>query len=88
MQNRIRMAGSVVVLALAVGSIGCASNGRVDALEKRIDELSARVDGVEGKADLAVSRAEAAEKSAAAAVERADEAARTAEAIFNKSVRK
>jgi outer membrane murein-binding lipoprotein Lpp len=76
-----RMLALGAALPLVLASAGCASTGRVDALEKRVDDLSSRLEAVSQKAD-------AAERNAAAAAQRADEAARTSEAIFKKRISK
>jgi Alanine-zipper, major outer membrane lipoprotein len=82
-----------VLLVTSLG--GCATTGRVDALEKRLDEVSRKADdaataaaNAQKTANSAASRADAAEAQAKAAAQRADDAARTAEAIFKKRVSK
>ncbi len=88
----VRILLSVVCVA-ALG--GCATSGRVDALEGRIEAVSRKADdaaaaaaAAQKTANSAVTRAEAAEAAAKAAAQRADDAARTSEAIFKKRVSK
>ena len=86
----------ILLSALLVTSLGgCATTGRVDALEKRLDEVSRKADdaasaaaNAQKTATSAASRADAAEQQAKAAAQRADDAARTSEAIFKKRVSK
>ncbi|HBZ72307.1 MAG TPA: hypothetical protein DEP35_22265 [Deltaproteobacteria bacterium] len=86
----------IVLSALLVTSLGgCATSGRVDALEKRLDDVSRKADdaaaaaaNAQKTANSAVSRAEAAEAQAKISAQKADEAARTSEAIFKKRVSK
>jgi ElaB/YqjD/DUF883 family membrane-anchored ribosome-binding protein len=84
-----------LIPVLAAGLAGCATNGRVDKLEQRLNDVSASADAANRKAesaqktaDQALSRAQAAEAEARSAAARADDAARTAEAIFKKRVSK
>ena len=86
----IAIAGPLVLAGLA-----CASSGRVDKLEQRVEALERRADSaeqrigaVEQTAEEAQRRAEGAEDAARQAAARADDAARKAEAIFTKGVRK
>jgi hypothetical protein len=83
--------GLVLVLPLA----GCATNGRVQALERRVDELETRLIAVSERAEaaeLAAQKAAAqskdAEDAAAFAAQRAHQAARTTEVIFKHRVPK
>jgi outer membrane murein-binding lipoprotein Lpp len=75
-------------LLASLGSVGCATSGRVTTLEQRVSALESRVDGVDRTARQAESDAAAAQKAAQSAADRADDAARTAEAIFKKHVSK
>lgn len=73
---------------IALASTGCATSGRVERLEKRVDELSSRLESTDQKAQQAMDTAEAADRNADAAAKLATDSARTAEAIFKKSVHK
>jgi len=80
---------AVAVLGLAsFGSVGCATRGRVSALEQRVTALETRVDSVSATAERAVTNSEKAQQAAERAADRADDAARTSEAIFKKHVSK
>jgi outer membrane murein-binding lipoprotein Lpp len=90
-----RVSKLALVAVVALGLAGCATNGRVDKLEQRLNDVSASADSANRKAeaaqrtaDQALSRAQAAEAEAKSAAARADDAARTAEAIFKKRVSK
>jgi hypothetical protein len=86
----------ILLSVLFVASLGgCATTGRVDALEQRLNDVSRKADdaaaaaaNAQKTANSAASRADAAEAQAKAAAQRADDAARTAEAIFKKRVSK
>jgi murein lipoprotein len=87
---------------LALGVIGCATSGDLEALTERVSRLESqaesntnrigaleqRFDDVAAAADRSVERASEAEARARAAESRADDAARKADAIFRKSVSK
>lgn len=81
---RIGFAAAVGVALLG----GCATSGRVETLEKRVDGLESKIASVDQTAKSAASRADAAAADARAAAQRADDAARTAEAIFKKRIHK
>jgi outer membrane murein-binding lipoprotein Lpp len=74
--------------ALALPLAGCATRGSVSDLERRVDALETRLDDVSATAERAVTGAEAAQAAAERAADRADDAARTSEAIFRKGVSK
>jgi murein lipoprotein len=82
----------VLAGALVAVLAGCATNGDLEALEKklgaRIDAVDQKATAAEQKAAAAQAAAEKAAKDAAASRAAADQAARKAEAIFDKSVRK
>lgn len=93
--NMKRMMRLVLIPVLAAGLAGCATNGRVDKIEQKLNDVSSSADAANRKAeaaqktaDQALSRAQAAEAEAKSAAARADDAARTAEAIFKKRVSK
>jgi outer membrane murein-binding lipoprotein Lpp len=93
--NMKRVMRLVLIPVLAAGLAGCATNGRVDKIEQKLNDVSSSADAANRKAeaaqktaDQALSRAQAAEAEAKSAAARADDAARTAEAIFKKRVSK
>ena len=57
---------SAIALAAAamLVSSGCATTGRVNELEKRVDDLESRIGSVDQKADQAIATAEAADRNA------------------------
>ena len=82
----------VLAGALVAVLAGCATNGDLEAMEKRlgerIDAVGRQAAAAEQKAGAAQAAAEKAAQDAAASRAAADQAARKAEAIFDKSVRK
>jgi outer membrane murein-binding lipoprotein Lpp len=82
---RVVAAAAAFVLT---GTSGCATTGRVEALEERVDALESKIDAVDQKAEQAEETARDAQRAAESAAQRADDAARTSEAIFKKSVHK
>ena len=88
MRTRSMVCLGAAALLLATG---CATNGDIEKLDKRVSALEGRVDklgDVERRAAAAEAAAQKAAADAAAAAQRADDANRRAEAMFKKSVSK
>ena len=93
----MRRLGPALALGLVLMPLlsGCATSGRVEALERRVSELESRLDRVSQQAEAAeiaaqkaVAQAKDAEDAAAFAAQRAHQAARTTEVIFKHNVPK
>ena len=85
----------MAALLTVLGSVGCATRGQLEALERRMDEMNASLRRIEDQSHVAERRAATAEQTAKDAARTADvaaedasTAAKKAELIFNRSMRK
>lgn len=69
-----RVLMSLMVAGLVIGSVGCASSGRVGSLEAKVDQLQSETAAANRTASEALSTAQAAADTAAAADARAADA--------------